>query len=120
MAAANCPPSWARKYHSGPREEPTIEVADIGEPVCNGRGVYVEPAFFEAVHFDTIVGVTLVSNSQCSIVCYPECRIGSVCWAERPDGQQCGNACMAGELTEDECTELVAECLGEDAATCEG
>ena len=64
------------------------------------------------------MGVTLLSNSQCSIVCYPECRIGSVCWAEKPDGQQCGNACTAGGLAEDECAAFVAECLGEDAAAC--
>ena len=64
------------------------------------------------------MGVTLLSNSQCSILCYPECRIGSVCWAEKPDGQRCGNACTAGGLAEDECAAFVAECLGEDAAAC--
>ena len=120
MSEVNCPTGWAKDYHNGPREEPTLGLRDIGEPVCNGQGVYVEPAFFEAVHADTIVGVTLVSNAQCSVVCYPKCRSGSVCWAERPDGEPCGDACTADGFTENECAAFVAECLGGDAATCEG
>jgi hypothetical protein len=119
---AVCPLGWARHVHSGSGasedDQDLVELEDVAEPVCNGRGFYAEPQDFEGA----IGGpeITLVRNSYCSMVCYPQCSFTSVCYAENPDGQACGHACMPTGLTKDECAEFVAECLGEDAATCEG
>lgn len=121
-AEAICPPWWAKHVHMGSEaseDDPDfVELEDVAEPVCNGRGLYAEPEDFEGA----IGGpeVTIVRNSYCSIVCYPQCNFTSVCYAEKPDGRACADACTPPGLTEGECTAFVAECLGKDAATCEG
>jgi hypothetical protein len=120
-AAASCPPSWGWSVRSGPGasdDDEFVELEDVAESVCNGRGLYAEPEAFEGA----IGGpeVTVVRNSQCSIVCYPQCSFTSVCYAKNPDGRPCGEACMPPGLDKAECTELVAECIGEDTAACGG
>ena len=120
-AAASCPPGWGITYHSGPSTKDDalefVDLRDVGEPVCSGRGVYADSE--SLLGSGAIAVVPIVSNSQCFIACNPECALTSVCWAERPGGQQCGTFCAFGQgLSEDECTKFVAECLDEDAASC--
>ena len=116
-ARANCPLNWVTAYKSGwEASNDFVEFEDVAEPICNGRGLYAEPEAFDGA----LAGpqVTIVRNSQCTIVCYPQCAFTSVCYADNPDGRDCGYACSPPGLTEDECTAFVAECLGEGAAVC--
>jgi hypothetical protein len=120
---SECPPGWGFTINSGPGAGQNagdleyVELEDVGEPVCNGQGVYATPEALQGA--GAIAAVTLVKNSQCVIVGNPECALGSLCWAERSDGQQCGTSCTYGQgITEDECTDFVAECIGNGAAVC--
>ena len=120
MLTGNCPPNWGWLYHPGPKTTDDIEVADLGKPVCDGRGVYADSESIQSgLESSPIVGVTTLSNSQCYVVCFPRCSPTSICWAKGLDGEPCGDACTAGGLTEDECSEFVAECLGEDVSFCD-
>lgn len=114
IAAEVCPRWWAKMTYSGNAAHDFVELEDVAEPLCNGNGLYATPEDFEGA----LGGpeITIVRNSQCSIVCMPQCAFTSVCYAENPDGEACGHACMPPGLTKEQCAAFVAECLGDPSA----
>lgn len=93
------------------------ELEDVASPICNGRGSYAEPEDFDGAPGGP--EITIVRNSQCTVVCSPRCAFTSVCYAANPNGRACGHACSPPGFTEEECVAFVAECIGEDVSVCD-
>ncbi|MCX4242524.1 hypothetical protein [Paraliomyxa miuraensis] len=119
MIETLCPWAWSISTGSDsvPDDPHLVELEDVAEPVCNGMGLFAEPDDFG----DAPLGprVTIVRNSHCAIVCYPQCGFTNACYAKNPSGQACGHACAPmDDMSEAECEAFVAECIG-DPAACE-
>lgn len=64
-----------------------------------------------------MVGINVVSNSQCTAGCFVPCMFTNVCMARDPATRSCVHACtLPFDLDEAGCEAFLAECLGDPKA----
>lgn len=111
-----CPPLFSRMYLGGaaPDDYVVADLEDVGELVCNGKGLFVDVSVFEDVD---MVGMSVLRNSQCMAGCFVPCMFTNVCVAKDPAAQACVHACtLPFDLDEAGCEAFLAECLGDPMA----
>jgi hypothetical protein len=111
-----CPPLFSRTFIGGASaDHPVVaDLEDVGEPVCNGKGLFVDVSVFEDVD---MVGIDVLSNSQCTAGCFVPCGFTNVCVSKGPAAQSCVHACtLPFDMDEAGCEAFLAECLGDPMA----
>jgi hypothetical protein len=111
-----CPPwfSWMYVAGAGADDQAVADLEDVGEPVCKGKGLFVDVSVFEDVD---MVGLHVLSNSQCTAGCFVPCAFTNICMATGPAAQSCVHACtLPFDLDEAGCEAFLAECLGDPMA----
>lgn len=111
-----CPPWFSRMYRGGAAADDYVvaDLEDIGEPVCNGKGLFVDVSVFDDVD---MVGLEVLSNSQCAAGCFVPCNFTNVCAARGPQAQSCVHACtLPFDMDEAGCEAFLTECLGDPMA----
>jgi hypothetical protein len=111
-----CQPWFSRLFLGGAAADDYVvaDLEDVGEPVCNGKGLLVDVSVFEDVD---LVGIDVLSNSQCTAGCFVPCGFTNVCVAKDPEAQSCVHACtLPFDMDEAVCEAFLAECLGDPMA----
>lgn len=111
-----CPPWFSRTFLGGASADDYVvaDLEDVAEPVCNGKGLFVDVSVFEDID---MVGIDVLSNSQCTAGCFVPCMFTNVCMATDPAARSCVHACtLPFDMDEAGCEAFLAECLGDPMA----